>query len=371
MRQLSDRWHDLPDAWLSRRINEAEHVAGLPRLLPVSDSLNALLDSAEREVENQIAAFEAARVGIVVTQQGLALMLGGLALIAAMIVARTAVRERRLTRELARAVEQESRAGKLADQRREELQAVSESKARLTRGFSHDVKNPLGSADGYLALLEEGVPEPVTPKQRTYIEKARRAVAAALNLIEDLLEIERASTGDIRIERTPTDLCEVVREAVDEYRTHLETKGLGVEVHLSDVTPMIATDRTRVRQALGNLISNAVKYTPAGTVSIRMARRVDPERPEAGERIAIEVADTGIGIPPEKRHLVFQEFTRFEPSIAKGTGIGLAISYRIVQALGGDLRLESTLGSGSRFTLWLQETRADGADERAPGEGIV
>lgn len=371
VRELSDRWHDLPDAWLGGRITEAELVARLPRLLPVRDSLNALLDSVEREVESQIAAFEAAGVRIVVTQQGLALTLGVLALIAAIIVARAAIRERRLTRELARTVELESRARRLADQRRAELQAVSESKARLTRGFSHDVKNPLGSADGYLALLDEGVPEPVTPRQRTYIEKARRSVAAALNLIEDLLEIERASTGNIRIERTPTDLCEVVREAVDEYRTHLEAKGLGIQVDLSDGVPKIATDRARVRQVLGNLISNAVKYTPAGTVSIRMARRLDPERPEAGERIAIEVADTGVGIPPEKRHLVFQEFTRFEPGIAKGTGIGLAISYRIVQALGGDLRFESTLGSGSRFTLWLQETRSDGAHDRPANEGIV
>ncbi|HEX2219630.1 MAG TPA: HAMP domain-containing sensor histidine kinase [Gemmatimonadales bacterium] len=353
LHELSGRWHELPDAWLAGRMSNAEFLEQLPRMLPVRDSLLALSTAAERVIENQVTAFEAAGVRIAVTQLGLALMLGTLGLIATIIVARAAMRERKLTRELALAVDQESRARQLADQRRAELETVSESKARLTRGFSHDVKNPLGAVDGYLALLEQGIPDPPTDSQRTFIEKARGSVAAALNLIEDLLEIERASTGNIRVERKPTDLREVVRQAADEYRVQAEAKGLDLVVDLSAVVPVIPTDRIRVRQVLGNLISNAVKYTPAGTISVRMDQRVDAERPEAGEGIAIEVSDTGIGIPPEKRHLVFQEFTRFEPGAAKGTGIGLAISHRIVQALGGELRLDSPPGRGSRFTLWI------------------
>lgn len=366
VRELAGRWHALPDGVVDGGITPAEFVQRLPGTLPVRDSLVAATEAVEREIASAVAEFEAAGIRVVVTQRTLSLTLGVLALLAAAVVARAAARERKLAGELARAVERETRLRREADGRREELQAVSESKARLTRGFSHDVKNPLGAADGYLQLLEDGIPEPVTPRQGAHVAGARRCVAAALNLIEDLLEIERASTGNIRVEWAPTDVGEVVREAVDEYRVQAEAKGLALRLELPPAGPVVTTDRTRVRQVLGNLVSNAVKYTPAGGVSVRVERRADGNGPGSGGRVAVEVTDTGIGIPPEKRHLLFQEFARFEPGAAKGTGIGLAISHRIVQALGGELRLESGTGPGSTFVLWLPVEGGDMGPGAAP-----
>jgi signal transduction histidine kinase len=108
---------------------------------------------------------------------------------------------------------------------------------------------------------------------------------------------------------------------------------------------VVQSDPARVRQVLSNLVSNAVKYTDRGRVTVRVLAD--------GTRAAIEVADTGTGIPADRHPLVFQEFVRLDPHAAPGAGVGLAISQRIVQALGGEITLTSEAGQGSRFAVWL------------------
>jgi signal transduction histidine kinase len=114
--------------------------------------------------------------------------------------------------------------------------------------------------------------------------------------------------------------------------------------------PMLITDRTRLRQILGNLVSNAVKYTAGGTVTLRA-------REQAGEdgarRLLIEVSDTGAGIAPHRVRLLFQEFVRLDPTASPGVGIGLAISQRIARVLGGDIAVRSEVGKGTTFTLMI------------------
>ena len=122
---------------------------------------------------------------------------------------------------------------------------------------------------------------------------------------------------------------------------------------LPDTVPPVVSDPARVRQVLANLLSNAIKYTPAGgRVTVRARTRTDGA-PAPGEWIAAEVVDTGRGIPPEQQRQLFQEFTRFDSASAEGAGIGLAISQRIAEALGGRITVESQVGAGSTFTLWL------------------
>ena len=117
--------------------------------------------------------------------------------------------------------------------------------------------------------------------------------------------------------------------------------------------PAIETDATRLRQILGNLVSNAVKYTPpGGRIVVNGAVRSDGKRQDDQE-ILITVNDDGPGIPTDKLPLLFTEFTRFDPGAAEGAGIGLAISQRIAEALGGEITVESTVGSGSTFALHL------------------
>jgi signal transduction histidine kinase len=237
-----------------------------------------------------------------------------------------------------------------SEQRRAELETVMVSRARLLRGFSHDVKNPLGAADGYMQLLEDGVLGDLDDEQNRSIGRARRALRSALRLIDDLVELARAEAGQIEINPEPVDLREVAREMTEEYRAQAEAKGLALAAELPAELPLVHTDTARLRQILGNLLSNAIKYTRSG--SINVAARLRPG-PNTHDCAVIEVADTGPGIAAEQRHLLFQEFTRLDPDSAAGAGLGLAISRRVAHALGGDITFEPRDGAGSTFVVWV------------------
>lgn len=240
-----------------------------------------------------------------------------------------------------------------AERRRSEIEQITESRARLVRGFSHDLKNPLGAADGHAALLDDGILGPLEPRQHQSVVRIRASIRSALALIEDLLEHARAEAGQIHVENAPTDVREVAETIVGEYRAQVETAGLTLETELPHHFPVVSSDPSRVRQILGNLISNAIKYNRSGgRIVVRADVRERDDEP--GEKwIAVDVADTGLGIPEEKRHLLFQEFSRLEPSSGQGAGLGLAISQKIARALGGEITLRSVVGEGSTFTLWL------------------
>jgi signal transduction histidine kinase len=240
-----------------------------------------------------------------------------------------------------------------ARERRDELERVTESRTRLMRGFSHDVKNPLGAADGFAQLLEEGVYGDLTPSQLDKIKRIRRSIGTSLDLIRDLLELSRAEAGQIDIRCVPLEVGAAVQEVVEEYRASAEAKGLQLnEAPLAQEYP-VRSDPTRIRQILGNLLSNAIKYTPSGSVSVSIAWREGRRGSERMKWYGVQVADTGLGIPAEKREHIFQEFTRLEPGAAQGVGLGLAISRRVARLLGGDIAVRSKPGEGSTFTLWI------------------
>jgi PAS domain S-box-containing protein len=262
----------------------------------------------------------------------------------------TAEREAAAERERLLEAERDARAE--AERRREELERVTESRARLMRGFTHDVKNPLGAADGYAQLLEDGILGEMTPKQRESIGRIRRSIETSLNLIHDLLELARAEAGQLEIETVPIDVAALAREAVEDFRAQAAAAGLGLEVH-ADGPLRTETDPARVRQVLSNLLSNAVKYTPEGGITVEAGVNARAGAPGDGRCIAIRVSDTGPGIPAEKRETIFQEFTRLDPDAQHGAGVGLAISRRIARQLGGDITVESKGGRGSTFTFWI------------------
>ncbi len=250
-----------------------------------------------------------------------------------------------------------------AERRAEDLRRVMESRARLIRGFSHDLKNPLGAADGFLALFEDGIFGEITPEQETGIGRARRSIRNTLDLIEDLLDLARAEAGQVEIRWRAVDLREAVRQLEEEYRVQAAARGLSLEISLADDLPVIESDASRVRQVLGNLLSNAVKYTDEGGVQVKVESRIrDGETEECGW-VAAEVTDTGPGIPLEKQELLFQEFARLDTRGKTGAGIGLAISRRVAEALGGEITVSSEEGRGSTFTLWLPCIHLDPSDE--------
>ncbi|HEX7980574.1 MAG TPA: PAS domain S-box protein [Gemmatimonadaceae bacterium] len=258
---------------------------------------------------------------------------------------------KRYEEERERLLEREREARLESERRREQLERVTESRARLMRGFSHDVKNPLGAADGFAALLEEGIGGELSEQQEKSVKRIRRSISTSLRLIGDLLELARAEAGQIAIDRMPTDVGATAREVAEDFRAQTTAAGIAMERHAQP--GMVAdTDPMRLRQILANVLSNAVKYAPNSTVTVDTAIRPSGG-PGPGPWITASVSDTGPGIPKEKRESIFQEFTRLDPNAQSGAGVGLAISRRIAQLLGGNLTVESEVGRGSTFTLWL------------------
>lgn len=236
-----------------------------------------------------------------------------------------------------------------SERKREELEQVMESRARLIRGFSHDVKNPLGAADGQLQMLEMGVKGELTSEQLDSVRRARATVKGALGLIDDLVQLARAEAGRLEIEWEPVDIREIARELAEDYRARAEAKGIEMKLTLTDEMPLIESDTSRVRQVLGNLLSNAVKYTDEGRIHVRTG----VVREDGGGEVTIEVSDTGPGIPDDHLTGLFREFSRAEEDVKHGSGLGLAISERIARALGGRITVESEVGAGSTFTIHL------------------
>ena len=241
-----------------------------------------------------------------------------------------------------------------SERRREEIERITESRARLMRGFSHDLRNPLGAADGHAQLLEAGLMGELGPRQRDSVMRIRRALRAALRLIDDLLHLARAEAGEIELTRAPVDVREAAREMAEEYRAQAEAKKLSVTTELPGELPLTFSDAGRVRQILGNLLSNAIKYTDRGGIGVRVTvREGGPGAPGAGRWITTEVRDTGRGIGGDDLPLLFQEFVRLKNPGEQGAGIGLAIARRMAGALSGDITVHSVPGEGSVFTLWL------------------
>ncbi|HET7550579.1 MAG TPA: GAF domain-containing sensor histidine kinase [Gemmatimonadaceae bacterium] len=239
-----------------------------------------------------------------------------------------------------------------AHERRRVLERVVQSRSRLMRGFSHDVKNPIGAADGFAELLAMGLFGDLNEAQQASVERMRRSIQTALALIEDLHALARAETGMVQLSPEPVDLGELARAIGEEYQAAASASGLSLSVKVECDDAVVQTDHARVRQIAANLLSNAIKYTDQGSVEVRVARSSVASSGEAGEWMLLEIVDTGVGIAPDKQEFIFEEFSRIGSGRA-GAGLGLAISKLLAQALGGRLTVRSEEGSGSAFTLWL------------------
>lgn len=280
-------------------------------------------------------------------------------------IARDITWRKRLEREREDLLAKELSLREDAERRREELEKVTESRAELIRGFSHDVRTPLSVADMAASLLQqESLFGPLTEKQRESVHRIRRSIRTSLQLSNDLLEVALADAGQIALDRVLTDVGKVAREVADDIEAQAASVGLGLDIRAPEGL-MAETDPERVRQILGNLLSNAVKYAPHGTVTVDAGG----QRP-GGQRgvglVGVCVTDTGPGIPRDKQETIFEEYTRLEPTAAQaGTGIGLAISRRMARLMGGDLTVDSEVGHGARFTLWLPRVSNAGLEPAA------
>lgn len=318
-------------------------TAATPVIRAATDLMDAL--DAEAEVERSRArAIE--RWDVV-----LPVLLVPLAVLAACLVGWSALQLRRMASEAARA--------------RDRLAAIATDRARLVRGVTHDLRNPIGAALSYTELLADGIVDPLTARQADLVTRLGRLLKASLEGMAALLDWSRTDVADVRSEVGPVELAATLRDIATDHAAAAERAGLTVRLDVGDGVCPVHTDARAVRRIVDNLLSNAVKYTPRGgvvVVGIRTGRDagvfaqdmpLDADRAHAAARVAIVVEDTGPGIPESARETVFTEFVRLGNSHAPGAGVGLAVSRGLARALGGDITVRDRPGGGSIFAFVL------------------
>ncbi len=234
---------------------------------------------------------------------------------------------------------------------KEVAEAANLAKSRFVVGVSHELRSPLNAILGYAQLLEHDASIPEA--RRESIGIIRRSGEHLTGLIEGLLDISKIEAGRIELYRDEVRLPEFLGQIANMFRLQAEAKGLAFVFDIpADLPAMVWTDERRLRQILINLLSNAMKFTQAGTVGLHLRRR--------GEIAEIEVADTGIGIGAADQARVFEPFQRIDHGpLVPGVGLGLTITKLLTQIMGGEITLRSEPGAGSRFTirLMLSEVR--------------
>lgn len=221
------------------------------------------------------------------------------------------------------------------------------AKSDFLSSMSHELRTPLSAILGFAQLIESGTPPP-TPSQKRSVDQILQAGWYLLDLINEILDLALIESGKLSLSLEPVSLAEVMRECETMIESQAEKRGIRVSFPVFDSPRFVSVDRTRLKQVLINLLSNAIKYnTEHGTVTLEC---VDTP---AG-RIRICVADTGRGLPPEKVDQLFQPFNRLgqEANTQQGTGIGLVMTKRLIELMGGEIGVESTVGKGSMF--WIE-----------------
>ncbi len=233
------------------------------------------------------------------------------------------------------------------------------AKANFLAAVSHELRTPLNSIEGYAQLLLEGTPEPMTEAQREDVRLIRAGARQLLALINDILDISMIESGELSLSFGEHDIGALVREVVDIHRPLVRVDDKALLADCPQDLPLVICDRRRVSQVLNNLVSNAIKFTEVGSITVRATHD------RAENVFTVRVIDTGVGIAPDELETIFDEFRQVGElkRRVKGTGLGLAIARSIARAHGGDLRASSEAGVGSTFTLTLP-LRPDSTPEK-------
>lgn len=233
------------------------------------------------------------------------------------------------------------------------VQRAESQHRAMVSDVAHELRNPLTTMRSHL----EGAQDDVVATDDRLVSSLLEETIVLQHLVDDLQDLAIAEAGRMQIHPELVNADEIAAQSVDTYRTRVDDAGIEMHVESSDAVPVMA-DPTRLRQAIGNLISNALRYTPRdGEITVHIDRRQNADEPTT-EWVTIAVADTGAGIEPEHLPHLFDRFYRADLSRSRdtgGTGLGLAIVRHLIEAHGGHVTVESTVGSGSVFTLHLPD----------------
>ena len=239
----------------------------------------------------------------------------------------------------------------------ERLQEADRVKSNFLATVSHELRTPLTSVIGYSEMLLEGIAGELNDEQREYVRTVMEKGDQLLQLITGILDISRMEAGEMKIDRHPFDLDEVVGVALTTVAPHARRKKLVMSCNVPEALPLVYGDRDKIRQVILNLLGNAVKFTPEGG-KIEVTATVAPllPAPDSARAVRVSVKDSGIGVPPEHQKRVFDPFFQVDNSSTReygGTGLGLSIVKRLVEAHSGSLWMESEPGKGATFFFTL------------------
>ncbi|GGT29408.1 hybrid sensor histidine kinase/response regulator [Streptomyces purpureus] len=261
--------------------------------------------------------------------------------------------------------------------RAQQLSRTSMYKSEFLANMSHELRTPLNSLLILARLLAQNPDGNLTDKQVDYAEVIHSAGSDLLQLINDILDLSKVEAGKMDIRPEPFPLYQLLDYLEATFRPVAGERDLEFRVVAApDLPGELTTDESRLRQVLRNLLSNALKFTEQGQVELAVHRATDDELPaalrDAGPVLAFHVTDTGVGIPPDRLESVFGAFQQGDGTTARqygGTGLGLSISREVARLLGGVITAESTVGHGSRFTLYLpMRERAEESTPAAPAD---
>jgi len=274
-----------------------------------------------------------------------------------------------------------------------DVKRANQAKSEFLANVSHELRTPLNAIVGFVELLRDGFYGDLTPRQVPPVDRIAASATHLRHLVDQVLDIAKIAAGRLEVHAETIVLRPFVLNVASELESLVSEKGLALSITVGASLPRVRTDPTHLRQILINLIGNAVKYTPAGSVSVRARLLGAPEElgagtptpragmddpsaaallaraPRSGIWVALQVIDSGVGIAPSDLTRIFDEFEQVNAgprgdSMQRGTGLGLAISRRLARLLGGDISVESVLGRGSTFTIWLPVSPTDLARER-------
>jgi signal transduction histidine kinase len=337
------------DAAAAARIGHGRMVMDSIRVLVDSMSTNETMQLQERSAQERRSLSRAA-------------MLIGLSFFAAVTLGLAAALF--VSRDIGRRL----RAEEEARHAKEVAEAASRAKSEFLAMMSHELRTPLNSVIGFSNVLLRNRTGNLRDRDLLYLQRIRAGGQHLLSLINEVLDLSKIEAGRMRVERTPVSLGALVEDTIASFEGQVRDRPIVLDADIPRHMTAIMTDPAKLLQVLTNLIGNAIKFTDHGSVMVRIMADAVSRRPER-----IDVIDTGIGIPGDRQHAIFDAFEQADSSTARqfgGTGLGLAVSKSLCDLLGYTLEVRSEVGVGSMFSIILIPGAPPGrGDWPAPVDG--